>query len=174
MVAAPGRVRSPSSIRELLQNINSLPCHWRDNSPLAHHGSVTKREWISSSKPQRIEKGACTYTGIYRHEPQEEGVRITQQIHLLLLSRIFLFYPRYFVLTLASEALWQAPHWCITALILFFRIKIYEDDSILDDLIWLTIRASLVWHRLWGTIALRRIIVEHCSIQFNIPDGIHH
>ena len=25
-----------------------------------------------------------------------------------------------------------------------------------------------------GTIALRHIIVEHCSIQFNVPDGIHH
>ena len=25
-----------------------------------------------------------------------------------------------------------------------------------------------------GTIALRHIIVEHCFIQLNIPDGIHH
>ena len=25
-----------------------------------------------------------------------------------------------------------------------------------------------------GMIALRRITVEHCSIQFNVPDGIHH
>ena len=25
-----------------------------------------------------------------------------------------------------------------------------------------------------GTIALRYIIVEHCSIQLNGPDGIHH
>ena len=146
MVAVPGRARSPSSICEPLQNINS---------PLAHHGGITKRKWISPSKPQRIERGACTYTGIHRHEPQEEGVRITQQIHLLLLSRIFLFYLRYFVLTLASEALWQAPHRCITALILSFRIRIYEDDSILDDLIWLTIRASSITKNFfffWETI----------------------
>ena len=68
-VFAPGRARSHSSICEPLQNINSLPCRWRDNSPLTHHGGVTKREWISPSKPQRIEKDACTYTSIYRHEP---------------------------------------------------------------------------------------------------------
>ena len=64
MVATPERARSPSSIREPLQNINSLPFRWRDNSPLAHHGGVTKREWISPSKPQWIERDTCTYTGI--------------------------------------------------------------------------------------------------------------
>ena len=80
MVVALGRARSLSSIREPLQNINSLLCRWKDNSPLAHHRGVTKREWISPSKPQRIERGACAYTGIYKYEPQAEGVRITQQI----------------------------------------------------------------------------------------------
>ena len=64
MVATPERARSPSSIREPLQNINSLPFRWRDNSPLAHQRGVTKREWISPSKPQWIERDTCTYTGI--------------------------------------------------------------------------------------------------------------
>ena len=65
MVVGPRRARSPSSILGLLQNIYSLPCRWKDNSPLAHHRSVTKREWIPPSMSQRIERGAYTYTDIY-------------------------------------------------------------------------------------------------------------
>ena len=65
MVTSPGRARSPLSILGPLQNIYSLPCRWKDDSPLAHHRSVTKREWISPSMSQRIEKGVCTYTDIY-------------------------------------------------------------------------------------------------------------
>ena len=80
MVAGPGRARSPSSIRGPLQSIYSLPCRWKDNSPLAHHRGVTKKEWISPSMSQWIERGACTYTDIYRHEPQKEKIRITHQI----------------------------------------------------------------------------------------------
>ena len=154
MVAGPGRARSPSSIRGPLQNIYSLPCRWKDNSPLAHHRGVTKREWISPSMSQRIERGACTYIYIYIyiHEPQKKGVRITHQILLTSFKQNFSHLPRLFVLTLASKAPWQAPHRCNIATVLFFRIRIYEDDPILDDLIWLMIRASSIWRRLWGRL----------------------
>ena len=37
-----------------------------------------------------------------------------------------------------------------------------------DDLGIISLASSM------GKIALRHIIVEHCSIQLNVPNGIHH
>ena len=68
-------------------------------------------------------------------------------------------------LTLASEALWQAPHRCTIALFLIFRIRIFEDDSILDDHIWLTIRASSVN---FDKMYIRHCITRICEITRNV------
>ena len=77
MVVGPRRAMSPSSIFGLLQNIYSLPCRWKDNSPLVHRRSVTKKEWISPSMSQRIKRGAPTRTQryIYKQEPRKGKVR---------------------------------------------------------------------------------------------------
>ena len=130
MVVGPRRVMSPSSIFGPLQNIYSLPCRWKDNSSLIHRRSVTKKEWISPSMSQRIKRGAPTHT--YEHTP-DTPTPIKQN---------FSYLSGLFVLTLASEALWQAPYRCNIAPVVFFRIMTYEDDPILNDLIWLTIQAS--------------------------------
>ena len=78
MVVGPRRAMSPSSIFGPLQNIYSLPCRWKDNSPLVHHWSVTKKEWISPSMSQWIKRGAPTHTQIYVYvdrSPREKKVR---------------------------------------------------------------------------------------------------
>ena len=78
MVVGSRRAMSPSSILGLLQNIYPFPCRWKDNSPLVHRRSVTKKEWISPSMSQRIERGAPAHTQIYVYidrSPREKGVR---------------------------------------------------------------------------------------------------
>ena len=86
---------------------------------------------------QRIERGASAHTQIYVYidiSPRRKGKDNTLDT-LTSVKQNFSHLPGLFVLTLASEAPWQAPHRCNIASVLFFRIRIYEDDPILDDLI---------------------------------------
>ena len=153
MVVGPRRAMSPSSVFRPLQNIYSPSCRWKDNSPLVHRRSVTKKEWISPLMSQRIkERGTYMRTEVYiNRSPGGEKVR-TQWIPFTPTKHNFSYLPGLFVLTLASEVPWQAPHRCNIAPIVFFRIRTHKDDPILDDLIWLTIRASSVWRCLWGRL----------------------
>ena len=78
MVVGSRQALSSSSVLGPLQNIYPLPCCWKDNSPLVHHRSVTKKEWISPSMSQRIERGAPAHTQIdvyIDRSPREKGVR---------------------------------------------------------------------------------------------------
>ena len=87
---------------------------------------------------QRIEGGAPAHTQIYVYidmSPKEKKGKDNTPDTLTSFKQIFSHLPGLFVLTLASEAPWQAPHRCIIAPVLFFRIRIYEDNPILDDLI---------------------------------------
>ena len=57
MIVGSRRAMSPSSVFGPLQNIYSPPCRWKNNSPLVHRRSVTKKEWISPLMFQQIKRG---------------------------------------------------------------------------------------------------------------------
>ena len=87
---------------------------------------------------QWIEGGAPAHTQIYVYidmSPREKKGKDNTPDTLTSIKQNFTHLPGLFVLTLASEALWQAPHRCNIAPALFFRIRVYKDDPILDDLI---------------------------------------
>ena len=91
-VVGPRRAMSPSFVFGPLQNIYSPSCHWKDNSPLVHRRSVTKKEWISPSMAQRIKREAPTRTqrDVYiNRSPRGEKVRTHTGYPLHLLSIIF-------------------------------------------------------------------------------------
>ena len=91
MVVGPKRAMSPSSVFGLLQNIYSPSCRWKDNSPLVHHRSVTKKEWISPLMSQRIKRGVPTRARrcVYKQEPRRGKGRTHTRYPLHLLSIIF-------------------------------------------------------------------------------------
>ena len=114
MVVGPRRAVSPPSISGPLQNIYSPFCRWKNNSPLAYHRNVTKREWISPLMFQRIKRRTPAHTQacIYKREPRKKKKgKKTHRYTLHLLSIVF----KLLILTLASEALWQTPHRCYVA-----------------------------------------------------------
>ena len=95
MVVGPRRAMLPLSVFGPLQNIYSPSCRWKDNSPLVHHRSVTKKEWISPLMSQWIKRGAptraqrCVYIN---RSPGGEKVRTHIGYPLHLLSIIFLIW----------------------------------------------------------------------------------
>ena len=87
---------------------------------------------------QRIEGGAPAHTQIYVYidmSPKEKKGKDNTPDTLTSIKQNFTHLPGLFVLTLASEAPWQALHRCNIAPAFFFRIRVYKDDPILDDLI---------------------------------------
>ena len=97
MVVSPRRAISPSSVFRPLQNIYSPSCRWKDNSPLVHRQSVTKKEWISPLMSQRIkERGTYTRTEVYiNRSPGGENVRTHTGYPLHLLSISFRIWATY-------------------------------------------------------------------------------
>ena len=143
MVVGPKRAMSPSSVFGLLQNIYSPSCRWKDNSPLVHHRSVTKKEWISPLMSQRIKRGVPTRARrcVYKQEPRRGKGRTHTRYPLHLLSIIFRIWATRSNFGIEGSVAGATPvqH---SPFLSFFKIRIHQDDSLLDDLIWLTIQAS--------------------------------
>ena len=156
MVIGPRWAMSPSSVFGPLQNIYSPSCCWKDNSPLVHRRSVTKKEWISPLMSQWIKRRAptraqrCVYIN---RNPGGEKVRTHTGYPLHLLSIIFLIWATRSNFGIGGSVAGATPVQP-SPFLSFFRIRIHKNDPILDDLIWLTIRASSDYTRNLSPLSL--------------------
>ena len=142
MVVGPRRVVSPPSILGPLQNIYSPFCRWKNNSPLVHRRNITKREWISPLMFQRIKRRtpAHTQTCIYKQEPRKKE---RERKHT---DTLYTYQAQFFWATRSNFGIGGSVAGATpvqrSPFLSIFRIRIQEDDFILDDLIRLTIWIS--------------------------------